>query len=124
GVRTGDTVLGRVGKQKPTRVHILGVRAPSGSSCYSAEATSATRGVALGRRVTLIGDLARGAYVVLPNGSDLARTLLGRGAAQVDVWGPQFSRLAAYVPVQESSESSAAGMWGACAADVSVSVTG
>jgi endonuclease YncB( thermonuclease family) len=124
GVPTGDTLLVRVGKQKPTRVHVLGVRAPTGSSCYAGESTAATRGLALRQRVTLIGDLTRGAYVVLPNGSDLARTLLGRGAAQVDVWGPRFSRLAAYVPVQESSESSAAGMWGACAADLSVSVSG
>jgi endonuclease YncB( thermonuclease family) len=124
GVPTGDTLLVRVGKQKPARVHILGVRAPAGSSCYAGESKAATRGLAMGQRVTLIGDLVRGAYVVLPNGSDLARTLLGRGAAQVDVWGPQFSRLAAYVPVQESSESSATGMWGACAADLSVSVSG
>ena len=124
GVPAGDTLLVRVGKQKATRVHVLGVRTPTGSACYAGAAAAATRSLALGRRVTLVGELARGAYVSLPNGSDLGRTLLGRGAAQVDVWGTRFSRLAAYVPLQEAAASAAAGMWGACAADVSVSVSG
>ncbi len=127
-VLSGDTVLARVksGKTtKTTRVRIIGVVAPAGSSCFANESTAATRELALGQRVTLVGDLKRGgAYVALPAGADLGAALLTRGAVQVDVWGARSSRLATYVPVQETAERAAAGMWGACAADVRVSMTG
>jgi endonuclease YncB( thermonuclease family) len=124
GVVSGDTLLVRIGKAKPQPVRILGVHAPGSSSCYSGESTAATRELALGRAVTLLGDPKKPVYVALPNGRDLGFLLLGRGAVQVDVWSAPFSRIATYAPVQEAVAKSATGMWRACAADVFVSVTG
>jgi endonuclease YncB( thermonuclease family) len=126
-VLSGDTLLARVKSGKTTktaRVQILGVVAPAGSSCFANESTAQTRELAVGQRVSLVGDLKRGAYVTLPGGADLGAALLTRGAVQVDVWGTQSSRFATYVPLQEAAERAAAGMWGACAADVGVNMTG
>jgi endonuclease YncB( thermonuclease family) len=124
GVASGDTLLVRIGSAKPQRVRILGVHAPTGSSCYARESTAATRELALGRQVTLLGDPKKATYVALPNGRDLGFLLLGRGAVQVDVWSAPFSRLSTYAPVQEAVAKAATGMWRACAADVFVSATG
>jgi len=126
-VLSGDTVLARVKSGKKTRtarVRIIGVVAPAGSSCFANESTAQTRELAVGQRVSLVGDLKRGAYVTLPGGADLGAALLARGAVQVDEWGAQSSRFATYVPLQEAAERAGAGMWGACAADVGVSMTG
>ncbi len=115
----GDLLAVRLAGGKHERVRVLGVSAPSGASCYASESTAAARALALGKQVTLARGNG-GAYVTLPDGSDLGRQLVVQGAAQVDVWKPQFSRFASYVPVQQTAELANAGMWGACAADVSV----
>jgi endonuclease YncB( thermonuclease family) len=128
GVPSGDTVVVKLpakGKTKArnVRIHVLGVVAPAGASCYSADATARTRSLALGKTVTLAGDL-KCAYVALPGGVDLGRELIVSGAAQVDNWNGDFTRLTQYAPLQLSAEKSGAGMWKACSSDISVSVTG
>ncbi|MHB8642808.1 MAG: hypothetical protein ACYDA3_07985 [Gaiellaceae bacterium] len=134
-VPTGDTVVVAVrttvkkGNKKVTvtkhvTAHILGVKAPAGSSCFAAQSQAALKSLALGKRVVVSGDPAAGASVSLPGGVDLASALLEQGAAQVDVWRPVFAQLTSYIPVQEAAERAGSGMWSACSADVGVSVTG
>jgi uncharacterized repeat protein (TIGR01451 family) len=121
-VTSGDTLQVRLANGKSQTVRVLGVVAPRAGSCYAAESTDATRGLALDKSVRL--SVARAsAYVALPDGSDLGRALVDGGFAQVDAWGKTFSRFASYVPVQQAAETANKGMWGACAADVSVAFT-
>jgi endonuclease YncB( thermonuclease family) len=124
GVRSGDTLLVRTAK-RTIAVPILGVHAPAGKSCYARESLAATRSLALGKQVALIGSAnpAKGAYVSSAAG-DLGFLLLSRGAVEVDTLGKPFDRIGQYAAVQEAVQQSATGMWGACAADVSVSVRG
>lgn len=143
GVASGDTLLVRlpVVKPKPVklkkgqkakpvkpapllRARVLGVQAPAGSSCYAQQAKAQTRALTLGKSVTLAGDLAHGYYVSLAGTADLGRVLVGTGAAQVDSSAGAFSRVDTYVPLQDQAEQGKQGMWGACSADVSVSLTG
>lgn len=132
---TGDTVVVAVkstvkkGKKtvtvtKHVTAHILGVKAPTGSSCFAAQSQAALKSLALGKRVVVSGDPAAGASVSLPGGADLASALLKQGSAQVDIWRPAFSQLTSFIPVQEAAEKAGSGMWSACAADVGVTVTG
>jgi uncharacterized repeat protein (TIGR01451 family) len=121
GVPRGDALDVQYASGKRARVHVLGISAPAAGSCYSADSTAATRALALGEQVTLAPNATR-AYVTLPDGTDLGRQLVEQGSAQADVWGPEFSRFVAYVPVQQDAERSNRGMWGACAADVSVAL--
>jgi len=130
-VPSGDTLVVSVttkkGKKKVAKrltAHLLGVRAPGGTSCYASQSAAQLKSLALGKRVTLKGNLATGATASLPGVADVGTTLLQQGAAQVDVWRPAFAQLGAYVPLQQAAEQSASGMWGMCAADVSVSVLG
>jgi uncharacterized repeat protein (TIGR01451 family) len=121
GVPRGDALDVQFANAKRARVGVLGITAPPAGSCYSKEAAAAARALALGKQVTLSQRGAR-TYVTLADGSDLGRQLVAQGFAQADVWGPPFSRFAAYVPVQQDAERSNRGMWGACAADVSVAL--
>jgi uncharacterized repeat protein (TIGR01451 family) len=115
----GDLLDVQLANGGHARLQVLGITAPAARSCFAAESTAATRALALGKQVTLVRGQKR-AYVALPGGVDLGRQLVAQGFAQVDVWDPQFSRFAAYVPVQQDAERTNVGMWGACAADVSV----
>ena len=115
----GDTLDVQLASGKRVRVAILGITAPAAGSCYAKESAAATRALALGKQVTLSSGAGR-AYVKLPDGSDLGQQLVAQGFAQVDVWGPTFSRFTAYVPVQQDAEQASRGMWSACAADVAV----
>jgi uncharacterized repeat protein (TIGR01451 family) len=119
GVVRGDTLDVQLAGGKRVRVHVLGVTAPAAGSCFANESSAAARSFALGKQVTLSSGATR-AYATLPDGSDLGRQLIAQGFAQADVWGLGFSRFAAYVPVQQDAERSNRGMWGACAADVSI----
>lgn len=119
GVVRGDTLDVRLSNGQRARVRVLGITAPSARSCFAREATAATRALTLGRQVALAGGRVR-AYVTLPGGEDLGRQLVAQGFAQVDVWDRPSSRFASYVPVQQDAERANTGMWGACAADVSV----
>jgi uncharacterized repeat protein (TIGR01451 family) len=120
-VDAADTIDVRLASGGSARIRLAGVRALGAGACYADEATSASRALALGQKVQVLR-AGGGAYVALPGGADLGRLLVARGLAQIDVWGPAFARFASYVPVQQRAERGNVGLWGACAADVSVSL--
>jgi len=60
--------------------------------------------------------------VRLSDGSDLGARLVADGNAQIDALGASFSRLPSYVPLQQAAEKANKGLWGACAADLSVAL--
>jgi uncharacterized repeat protein (TIGR01451 family) len=120
-VVAADTLDVRLVSGERERVRVAGVRAPVAGACYADEATAAVRRLALGTRIALVRERSR-VYVTLPGGADLGRTLVARGLAQIDVWGPPFARFPSYVPVQQRAERANVGTWGACAADVAVAV--
>jgi len=122
GVKAGDTLQVRYSNGKRQQLHVLGISAPPHGSCFSAQAATATRALALNKTVKLSAS-GSSAYVRLPDGTDLGAQLVTAGNAQIDSLGPQFSRLANYVPMQQAAETANKGMWGACAADLSVNLT-
>jgi uncharacterized repeat protein (TIGR01451 family) len=124
GVVSGDTLDVQLTSGKHARVHVLGIVSPAAGACYAQEAAAATRQLTLGKQVSLtLSATRRGySYVNLPDNSDLGRQLVDQGAAQLDIWGPAFSRFTAYLPAQQDAELSSRGMWSACAADVSVTL--
>jgi endonuclease YncB( thermonuclease family) len=122
GVSAGDTLQVRLKNGKTQRLHVLGISAPPKGSCFSAQAAAATRTLALNRTVKLSA-AASSAYVRLPDGTDLGAQLIGDGNAQVDALGPTFSRLPSYAPLQQAAEKANKGLWGACAADLSVDLS-
>jgi endonuclease YncB( thermonuclease family) len=143
GVVSGDTLLVRLPavkakpqklkkgqKAKPVkpapllRARILGVQAPAGSDCYAQQSAEQTKALTLGKAVTLAGDAAHGYYVSLAGTDDVGRVLVGTGAAQIDSAAGAFSRVETYVPLQDSAVEGRQGMWSACAADISVAMTG
>ena len=123
GVVDGNTLVVRPAKGKPMRVRVAGIAAPTGRDCYSPAPRSHVRAVALGKTVRLAGAGNGRWYVTLPSGVDLGRALLADGFAQIDVWGPVFTRFADYVPSEQLAQSGGKGLWGACAADVAVTLT-
>ena len=118
-VSAGDVLQVRLSGGKRETVHVLGISAPPKGSCFSAESTAATRALVLNRTVNLSA-AGPAAYVRLPDGTDLGAQLVGGGNAQIDALGTPFSRLPTYVPLQQAAEKANKGLWGACAADVSV----
>ena len=118
-VTAGDTLQVRLASGKRQKLRILGVKAPPKGSCFSDGAAAATRTLALNQTVKLSGN-GSAAYVALPDGSDLGRQLIADGNAEIDTWGASFSRLASYVTLQQDAETANKGLWGACAADLSV----
>jgi endonuclease YncB( thermonuclease family) len=124
GAPAADTLLVKIGKaKKAARVRVLGIRAPSVSSCYGGAALAQARSLALAKQVVLAGDVKNGAYVTLPTGQDLGLLLVTQGAAQVDP-AAAFKRLPQYAGAQQAAEQGGVGMWHECAADVYVSMTG
>src|SRR4051812_2285083 len=121
-VVNGETLQVRLATGKSQRLRILGVAAPLKGSCYSDDAAVATRTLALNQTVKL-SSTGAAAYVTLPGGSDLGRQLIADGHAEIDAWGSPFSRLTTYVPLQQAAETANKGLWGACAADLSVELT-
>jgi len=134
GVMSGDTFVVKVGKAKPARIRLLGVRAPATTDCFGSAAAGAASSLVLNQRVTITGALnkkktalvtpATGTFVTLPNGDDLGRALVERGAAQIDLWSTQTAKEQAYADVQRQAERRLDGMWGACSADLEVSISG
>jgi endonuclease YncB( thermonuclease family) len=125
GIPSGDSLLVKIGKaKKASRIHVLGVHTPAGSSCYAPQALAETRGLLAAKQVTLVGDVKNGEYVSLANGQDLGLALIQRGAAEVDHWSKTFARLPQYAGAQEDAERGGTGMWRACAADIEVSMSG
>ena len=121
GVTSGDTLQVRFTNGKRQSVHVLGVFAPPLKSCDGKQSRDATRALVLNKTVKLSA-AAPDAYVKLANGSDLGATLVKNGTAQINGLGPAFSRLPSYTPLQQTAESANTGIWGACAADLSVTM--
>jgi endonuclease YncB( thermonuclease family) len=101
----GDTIDVRLSTGKTERVRLIGVDTPENGACWSSQATAATRQLAQGKRVTLIGDGTQDtrdrygrllAYVWLPGGKDLGFQLVSGGYAKVYVYSRPFKRLLAY----------------------------
>jgi endonuclease YncB( thermonuclease family) len=101
----GDTIDVRLTSGKTERVRLIGVDTPENGACWSSQATAATRRLAQGKKVTLIGDGTQDtrdrygrllAYVWLPGGKDLGFQLVSGGHARVYVYNRPFRRLSAY----------------------------
>jgi endonuclease YncB( thermonuclease family) len=115
----GDTVDVRLDGGRAERVRVLGIDTPERGDCGSAAATAATRQLAGGRHVTLVGDATQDtrdrygrllAYVWLPGGRDLGYRLVATGHARVYVYGGRpFTRLPAYEHAR--SLAGARGIW-------------
>jgi endonuclease YncB( thermonuclease family) len=119
GVSAADSLQVKLADGKRQKLHVLGVSAPPKGSCFSTESTAAARALVLNRTVKLSASGAS-AYVRLPDGTDLGARLVADGTAQIDALGASFSRLPSYVPLQQAAEKANKGLWGACAADLSV----
>jgi endonuclease YncB( thermonuclease family) len=120
----GDTLVARLGSGRSERVRLLGIDTPEVGTCYAAQAAAAARALALGRKVQLLGDATQAdrdrygrllAYVALPGGVDLGRTLVARGVARVYVYDRAFARVAAYRSAEASARTRGLGLWSTCA---------
>jgi uncharacterized repeat protein (TIGR01451 family) len=122
-VRTigGDTLVVRLASGKQLKARLAGVAAPAGPDCYAAQAARRLRAFA-GKRVTLAAAGAGRWYAASGATADVGRALVADGFAQVDVWGPAFSRFADYIPTAQLAQSKQNGMWRACTADVAVTI--
>jgi len=119
GVTAGDSLQIRVANGKRQKLHVLGISAPPKGSCFATQSAAATRALVLNRTVKLSA-AGSSAYVRLSDGTDLGARLVTDGNAQIDTLGASFSRLPSYVPMQQAAETANKGLWGACAADLSV----
>ena len=119
----GDTLVARLGSGRSERVRLLGIDTPEVGTCYATQATAAAQTLALGRKVRLVGDPTQAvrdrysrllAYVVLPGGVDLNRTLVARGAAKVYVYDRPFARVSGYRSAESSARNRGLGLWKTC----------
>jgi len=120
----GDTLVARLGSGRSERVRLLGIDTPEVGTCYAAQATATARSLALGKTVRLVGDATQAvrdrysrllAYVVLPGGVDLGRTLVARGAAKVYVYDRPFARVSGYRSAESAARTRGLGLWTTCA---------
>jgi endonuclease YncB( thermonuclease family) len=125
----GDTIVVRLANGRSERVRVLGIDTPEAGTCWASQATSATRRLADGRHVTLIGDATQDtrdrygrllAYVWLPGGKDLGFQLVAGGHAKKYVFDGPFKRLSAYEYAEGLARGK--GVW-ACHATHAVSAT-
>jgi micrococcal nuclease len=122
----GDTLDVRLSSGVRERVRVLGIDAPEirPRECYALQAAAATRRLAQGKRVRLIGDRTQAArdrsrrllaYVGLPGGADLGRKLVAGGFAKLYMFnGRPFLRVGAYRAAQNLARGDQLGVWGAC----------
>ena len=105
GVIDGDTIVVHLANGRTEHVRVLGIDTPEAGTCWASQATAATRRLAGGKRVTLIGDATQDtrdrygrllAYVWLPGGKDLGFQLVAGGYAKKYVFARPFKRLSAY----------------------------
>jgi endonuclease YncB( thermonuclease family) len=101
----GDTIVVQLRTGRAEKVRVLGIDAPEAGTCWAAQATAATRRLADGKHVTLIGDATQAtrdrygrllAYVWLAGGRDLGFQLVAGGYAKTFVFDRPFKRLHAY----------------------------
>jgi micrococcal nuclease len=121
-VRDGDTIQVRLvsGRRQPVR--LIGIAAPDRGWCYSATAARRARSLALGRRVSLIGDPTQRvrdgygrllAYVMIGR-RDLGRSLLAGGYAYLYAPGGTFARIRSYRARERPARRKRLGLWSAC----------
>jgi endonuclease YncB( thermonuclease family) len=101
----GDTIDVTLTSGKRERVRIIGIDTPERGACWASQATAATRRLAQGKHVTLLGDPTQAtrdryerllAYVWLPGGTDLGFQLVKGGYAKIYIYNRPFKRLTAY----------------------------
>jgi len=115
----GDTIDVRLASGRTERIRVIGIDTPERGQCWFSEATSATRRLAQGKRVTLVGDGSQDtrdrygrllAYVWLPHGRDLGFQLVAGGYAKIYVYANRaFKRLSAYRNAEATGR--AKGLW-------------
>jgi micrococcal nuclease len=118
----GDTIQVALESGTSTRVRLIGIDTPESGACYAAKATTRTRQLALGERVTLIGDPTQAtrdryrrllAYAWI-GGKDVGYQLLAGGFAKVYVFDRPFRRLSAYRSGEARASRTGRGLWRAC----------
>ncbi len=119
----GDTVDVRLKGGKRERVRLIGIDATERGACFSAQATSRARALALDEQVVLRGDPTQDtrdrygrllAYVWLSGGRDLGHQLTAEGFAKVYVYRDVFQRHSAYVRVERQAKAAPRGLWQHC----------
>jgi endonuclease YncB( thermonuclease family) len=115
GIISGDTVQVMIG-EVPTRVRLLGIRAPQDDECYADEAALITAEVAAGRSVAVVGDQADAdgtplRYLVLDEDVPVLVNveLVARGAAAA-LHGHELA--GDFLRVNARAYASGRGMWG------------
>jgi len=120
----GDTLDVRLTSGKTERIRLIGIDTPERGVCFTSQATSRTRQLALSKRVVLRGDATQDtrdrygrllAYVWIPGGKDLGYQLVAGGFAKVYVYRNAFQRLSAYRNAEAAAKGAATGQWKACA---------
>jgi micrococcal nuclease len=118
----GDTL--RVAERGES-IRVLGIDAPeiSPKECYGLQARDLARELApVGSKITIREDPEQPspdrygrtlAYVVLPDGRDLAEELLAQGAVQVYTQYP-VARTPGYLQTQDQAQAEGVGLWGHC----------
>lgn len=108
------------------RVRLLGIDAPelNPRECFGREAAARTRGLALGKRVQLVGDATQDtrdrysrllAYVVVTaRARDVGRQLIVDGYARAYVYRKAFVRVRSYRAAESAARRNRRGLWGNC----------
>ena len=122
----GDTVDVRLTGGKRERVRLIGIDATEHGACFSSQASSRARALALDKQVVLRGDPTQDtrdrygrllAYVWLPGGKDLGYRLTAEGFAKVYVYRDVFQRHSAYVQAERLAKAVPRGLWQGCKAE-------
>jgi micrococcal nuclease len=117
-VTSGDAIDVRLTTKKIEHVRMLGVDSPDAGDCWASKARVATRGLALGKRVSLSGDAGAArrdgdnrllVYVALASGQDLGLRLVQTGMAKLDASQGSFGRRTSYRTAQAGAKDT--GLW-------------
>ena len=123
----GDTIDVRLSSGRRERVRLIGIDTPERGACFSSQASSRARALALNKRVTLRGDVTQDlrdrygrllAYVDIAGRTDLAQGLIRGGYGSVYVYKHPFARVASYRAAQASASTTRRGLWSTCRAAV------
>ena len=118
----GDTVDVRLTSGKRERVRLIGIDATERGTCFSSQASSRARALALNRKVVLRGDATQDtrdrygrllAYV-WSGGRDVGYQLVVGGFAKVYVYRAVFQRHSAYASAELRAKASPRGLWKQC----------